>query len=70
MIQKDRVLKYMHDFGSITQAEAFRDLGVYRLAARIADLKRDGVKIKTEPASGMNRYGEKVFYARYRLEKD
>lgn len=60
MKQAERVLKYMRDFGSITQLEAMQDLGCMRLGARIFDLKREGYAIK-------NRYGEDTSYARYRL---
>lgn len=70
MNQKERVKKYMEDFGSITQVEACRDLGVYRLGARIFDLRRDGVNIKKEIRSGMNRYGENVYFAEYSLIKN
>lgn len=66
--QTDRIYKYMQDFGSITSAEAMRDLGVYRLASRIHDLRMMGIGIKKEMESSKNRYGEKTSYARYRLE--
>ena len=42
MKQAERVLKYMRDFGSITQLEAMQDLGCMRLGARVYDLKREG----------------------------
>ena len=45
------------------------ELGVMRLGARIYDLKDSGVKIITETVTGTNRDGERVRYARYRLEK-
>ena len=67
MTQKERVYKYMQDFGSITQAQAFADLGVFRLAARISDLRRDGVAIWSQIKAGKNRYGETVYFAEYRL---
>ena len=67
MKQTDRILKYMRDFGSITQLEAIRDLGCMRLAARIDDLKRDGHAIRREMETSKNRYGENIRYARYRL---
>ena len=70
MTQKERVLKYMQDFGSITQAQAFTDLGVFRLAARIADMRRLGIPIKSEQKAGKNRYGETVYFAEYSLIKD
>lgn len=43
--QNDRILDYIHEFGSITQMEALRDLGIMRLASRISDLKRLGYPI-------------------------
>lgn len=70
MTQKERVYKYMQEFGSITQAEAFNVLGVYRLAARISDLRRDGVTIRSQQKSGKNRYGETVYFAEYSLIND
>jgi hypothetical protein len=58
----------MKDEGSITPADAMKDLGVYRLASRICDLKRAGVGIITQIEVGKDRYGEVTRYARYRLE--
>lgn len=69
MTQCERVLDYMKRFGSITAAEAVMDLGVYRLSARIADLKHDGHHIKDAMESGRNRFGEKTSYKRYSLEE-
>ena len=43
MTQAERVMKYIGEFGSISSWEAFRDLGITRLAARIADLESGGV---------------------------
>lgn len=69
MTQKERILQYMKDFGSITQAQAFYDLGVYRLAARISDLRADGYPIKAVQKSGKNRYGETVYFSEYSFNK-
>ena len=66
---KERVLKYMLDFGSITHADAFNDLGVARLAAVICDLRKAGYQIITEDEQSTNRYGDKVTYARYSFAK-
>lgn len=68
MTQCERVLDYMQRFGSITSAEAVMDLGVYRLAARISDLRGEGHKISDRMESGKNRFGEKTSYKRYSLE--
>ena len=64
-----KIVKYMNDFGSITPAQAMKDLGVMRLAARISDLEAEGWQIEHERETGENRYGEKTTYARYRLKQ-
>lgn len=68
MTQNERVLRHLSDFGSITSHVAMRDYGIMRLASRVADLKRQGYAIVSERETAENRYGEKVSYARYRLE--
>lgn len=65
--QTERVITYIEEFGSITQAEAYNDLGVMRLASRISDLKRQGYPIASEVETVKNRYGEKRYIKRYRL---
>lgn len=70
MTQEEKILAYMERHGSITPLEAMNELGVMRLGARIFDLKESGVKIITDTVTGTNRDGERVRYARYRLEKE
>lgn len=70
MTQCERVLRHMKDFGSITSAEAITEYGIYRLASRISDLKKQGVPIEKETVSGKNRYGEWTSYAKYSLGGD
>lgn len=65
MTQKERIVKYMDDFGSISTMEAFTQLGITRLASRIHELTRNGLSIKKEMVSSKNRYGEEVHYMRY-----
>lgn len=65
--QAQRVLDYIDQFGSITQLEALRDLGVMRLASRISDLKKKGYPIKSEMETVHNRYGEPCYIKRYSL---
>lgn len=67
--QNERILKYMNDFGSITQYDAMRDLGVMRLASRISDLRRLGYPIISTMEPVRNRYGEKCHIKRYRMER-
>ncbi len=52
----------------ITQFEALRDLGVMRLAARIADLRQQGIPIQSETVTVKNRFDENCSVSRYRLE--
>ena len=63
--QNQRIIDYINEFGSITQLEALRDLGVMRLASRISDLRRCGVKIVSTTEAVENRYGEKCHIKRY-----
>lgn len=65
--QAQRVLDYMQEFGSITQLEALKDLGVMRLASRISDLKKDGYIIESKPEAVKNRWGENCYIKRYSL---
>ena len=65
--QAQRVLDYIDEFGSITQLEALKDLGVMRLASRISDLKKQGYPIQSEIEVVKNRYGEKCHIKRYSL---
>ena len=67
--QNERIIAYMNEFGSITQLEALRDLGVMRLASRISDLRRLGYKITSERETVLNRWEEKCPIKRYRFEK-
>lgn len=66
--QCDRVLRYMEDFGSITQLEALSDLGIMRLASRISEMRKRGVKITDEQTVIKNRYGEKCHIKKYSLQ--
>lgn len=65
--QNERILDYIAEFGSITQIEALRDLGVMRLASRISDLKRKGYNVISTREVVKNRYGESVKIKRYSL---
>lgn len=65
--QGQRVLAYIYDHGSISPLEAFRDLGITKLATRVSELKRDGIRFAQEYEETTNRFGEKVRYMRYRM---
>ena len=59
----------LYKHGPITPMEAWNELGVYRLAARVADLKEAGHKIVKQTVSVANRFGESCRVARYSMEK-
>lgn len=67
MTQSDRILAYIDRCGSITQREASEHLGVARLASRVNDLRKAGHPIIAERVEGVNRFGERVHWARYRM---
>lgn len=68
MTQKERIRQYLDDFGSITQLEAIRDLGIMRLTARVHEMIRAGEPIVCEMERGKNRYDQPTHYARYRRQ--
>ena len=70
MTQKELIIKYIHDFGSITPMEAFADLGITKLATRISELKKDGMQFDTQMEKCVTRYGKKTHYARYSFPKE
>ena len=70
MTQCEKVLEYMRERGSITAWDAVYNLGIFRLSARIADLKADGYKIKSETIRMKDGRGEFKNYAKYTLVKD
>lgn len=68
MTQKEMVLEYLDEFGEITPLEAYKDLGILRLAAVIFNLKQDGYAIKTETVTAKNRFGKLVTFAKYTVK--
>lgn len=64
MSQKSQILNHLKRNDSITALEAFGVYGVFRLAARIHELRQDGHDIRTEDRSD----GQGRTYARYRLQ--
>lgn len=68
--QCERIIDYLDEFGAITQLEAIRDLGCFRLASRISDLKKQGHNIVSEMVAVKNRWGEKTYVAKYSWADD
>lgn len=67
MTQKERLLKWFWDYGSITRAEAFTELGIVEMPARICELERMGYLFDKETVLKKNRYGENVCFTKYTL---
>lgn len=67
--QKQMVLDYIEEFGSITPLDAFRDLGITRLSAIVFRLRDDGHDIDKAIENGKNRFPNRTRYARYRFGK-
>ena len=62
---KERVLKYLQEFGSLSDTEARDDIGTRRLSEYIRQLREEGYGIDTVWEKSKNRYGEKVRFGRY-----
>lgn len=68
--QNREILEFMQTGKSITQFEAARLFGCYRLSARIHDLKEAGHDIKTTMKVGKKPNGNVCNYAEYTLIKE
>ncbi len=65
--QKDRIINYIREFGSISSWEAYQELGITQLGARIDNLQKDGYTFVSEWEYKKNRYGEETPFKRYYL---
>ena len=66
MTQQEQILKYIDEHGSITPMEAFRKLGITKLATRISELQAEGWEFKKEMQT-KKRNGKTKRYMRYSL---
>lgn len=70
MTQYDRVLQHLQNNSKgLSQMQAVRLYGAYRLSAIIYDLRNNGYNISTTYKTSKNRFGDSVTYAIYKLEK-
>ena len=46
MTQKERIIEYINQFGSITSWQAYQDLGIMQLGARIDNYKKRDMFLK------------------------
>ena len=69
MNAKDRILRHMKEFGTITTLEAVKEYGCLMLPHYIWILRHiDNIDIKDEWVYSKNRYGEKTKYKKYWME--
>lgn len=69
MTQYELILLWLRENGSITPMEAFNHLGITKLATRIGEMIRNGVKIIKTREEGLNRYGVKTHWVKYTLKQ-
>ena len=67
--QRQRVIDYIHEFGSISSWDAYEDLGITQLGARVKELKERGYEFETEWEHKKNRYGQPVAFKRYYIKE-
>jgi len=68
MTQCERLKEYLLKNGSINPLEAWNEIGVYRLSARINELRKE-MQIDTCTVEVKNRFGEPCRVAEYRVER-
>lgn len=62
MTQKERTLEFMKRVGGITRADAFNQLRIANLPARINELRRDGYTIESVSVPNSGEFGHHVRY--------
>lgn len=65
--QRQKIVHYIEQYGSITSWEAYRDLSITQFATRVKELKEEGYIFKTEWESKKNKEGKLVRFKRYYL---
>ena len=66
--QKKRLMEFFKTGQKITSLEALKDLGIYRLSARMSEMENVGIPISRERIQVTNRYGQEVRVKRYWVE--
>lgn len=66
--QEDRIINYMKKYGKISQKDAI-EMGIFRLASRICEIKKLGYPIKTERIKVKNRDQSISIIAVYSMEE-
>ena len=68
--QRERVVQFMRENGSITRLDSCTKLFIFELASRIGELERRGWIFDKSRESVKNTYGETKNFTRYRIIKE
>ena len=68
MTQKERLLEHLQMGLVIDPLQSWKTLGIYRLAARIQELRAEGHNITTKKKLVLNQFGDSATVAQYKLE--
>ncbi len=63
--QRNRILRYCQEYGSITIREAFEKLHINSPSKRISEMRLSGYDVSSEVETRINSAGEEVRYKRY-----
>lgn len=70
MKMETRIWQHLEKTGSITSWEAIKEFGCTRLSQYILLLRKRGLKVTDVWEHTQNRYGQRVKYKKYILEKE
>lgn len=65
--QREAVIDYLNTYGSITRLDAFMDLGIAELPARICELEKKGYSFNKVRVPFKSRLGRHSSYIKYSL---
>ena len=69
MTQHKRIMRHLYEHGTLTSMEAISLYGIMKLSTRVSELRARGEQIETVMCKGLNRYGDPVRYAEYRMKE-
>lgn len=70
MTQKEEILLFMTEHGSITRLQAATELYIFELSSRMGELKRKGYDIDSEWQVSTNVYGRTIRFKKYWLKEN
>lgn len=65
MTKKDKILKHLQLYDTITSWEAIQEYGVTRLSAIIFTLRKEGFEIDSEKIQFTDRFGDTSNFSKY-----